>query len=738
MSTVFRAECVVTLINVELDEVVETLGLQGNVIKRHDVRCCDVEYQNAVLSKAYPSTGMLTPAEFIEMECSQQALSAFVSAVEFAYDHCEASVSRLQKPAFSRNAAFLMLSPEALRHLDITDALLPLLSRCRTAIGRRIFRQRLFQPFTEAADMIASYDEVDRLAACTDQVRRKLDAVLDLERLFKKIDLRKASVQDLLDACDSLRAAADVFSIVAFREHHSLAVELADQVCAPLSGKVDEPSPFREGTFAEIDATLSELDAVADLFRTRADALNAALGASDHVRVETDSDGGMHLSITAKRFAALKAKSDDDAFVQGCTLSQQGRVLHPSLDSRRPELAARLKAHVSKRLSEHLSAVILRHGDVLKVARAIGDVDVATTIALNSRELNLKRPDVRGGGGGGGLRAADLRHPVIESRDARHEYVPNTLTLDYEAPGGGGMLLYGVNAVGKSSIMKSLGIAVVMAQAGMFVAATLEFTPFFGMFTRIGLRDNIRRGHSTFVVEMLELRSILSRAISSRYLVIGDELCAGTESASALAIVGAGVKVLAERRVPFILATHLHELNDIPEVALVPGVRSMHLSVRIDEKTSTLVFDRKLTPGSGPRTYGLEVSKSLDLGKEFVRVAERIRRFVTTGRSGMVSTRRSRYNSQVIVDACGICSRPAAETHHIVPQAVAPQNVKHKRSNLLPLCSDCHLAAHDGRIRIDGYKLTERGVELCYSRTTDGETERIDDEEKDEHASRRA
>ena len=159
---------------------------------------------------------------------------------------------------------------------------------------------------------------------------------------------------------------------------------------------------------------------------------------------------------------------------------------------------------------------------MLQVAKAVANVDVTTTIALNSRELNLKRPILVEHG----LSAMDLRHPVIENRDACHEYVPNSLRLDYDGPGGG-MLLYGVNAVGKSSIMKSLGIAIIMAQAGMFVAATLEFAPFFGMFTRIGLRDNIRRGHSTFVVEMLELRRILSRAISSRYLVIGDELCAG-------------------------------------------------------------------------------------------------------------------------------------------------------------------------------------------------------------------
>jgi DNA mismatch repair protein MutS len=173
MSTLYGAECVVTLTNVELSEVVETLGLKGNVILRRDVKCLDVEYQNAVLRKAYPSTGMLTPAEHVEMECSQQALAAFVSAIEFAHDHCEASVSRLQKPSFSPNASFLTLSPDALRHLDIIDALLPLLSRCRTAGGRRTFRQRLFQVCTFLKHRAARTNErTDQKVNESDQISK--------------------------------------------------------------------------------------------------------------------------------------------------------------------------------------------------------------------------------------------------------------------------------------------------------------------------------------------------------------------------------------------------------------------------------------------------------------------------------------------------------------------------------------------------------------------------------------
>ena len=152
--------------------------------------------------------------------------------------------------------------------------------------------------------------------------------------------------------------------------------------------------------------------------------------------------------------------------------------------------------------------------------------------------------------------------------------MPNDVSLGVD--GVDGVLLYGVNSVGKSSIMKAVGLAVVAAQAGMFVAAdALELgeRPFTGIYTRIGLRDDLARGHSTFVVEMLELRAILRRA-SARSLVIGDELCAGTEAQSALAIVGAGVVTLAKRGARFAFATHLHELPRLPQVtfSLADGV----------------------------------------------------------------------------------------------------------------------------------------------------------------------
>jgi DNA mismatch repair protein MutS len=237
---------------------------------------------------------------------------------------------------------------------------------------------------------------------------------------------------------------------------------------------------------------------------------------------------------------------------------------------------------------------------------------------------------------------------------------------------------------------------------------------------------------SSFVVEMTEFRSILRNA-NDRTLVIGDELCAGTETASATAIVAAGIQTLMRRNVQFMFATHLHELAEIPELisaSASPSAASAaadatakaqcafyHLSVRSDTATRRLVYDRILKPGCGSPMYGLEVCRGLDMDSEFLTSAFNIRKRMFD----VEGARLSRYNAAVVVDACAVCgAKESLETHHIVPQAAAARNDgyvspgvhKNKASNLVPLCDACHKAHHGGLLEIKGWDDTSCGRKL--------------------------
>ena len=177
-----------------------------------------------------------------------------------------------------------------------------------------------------------------------------------------------------------------------------------------------------------------------------------------------------------------------------------------------------------------------------------------------------------------------------------------------------GILLFGTNASGKSSLMKGIGLNIILAQAGFFVACKeFRFNPYKYLFTRINNNDNIFKGESSFAVEMGELRSILKRS-DSRSLVLGDELCSGTENISALAIFSSSVIKLCERKTNFVFATHLHDLCKIPQIMELDSIKMFHLKVIFNKETGELIYDRKLEEGNGPTIYG---SKLRQMNNDF-------------------------------------------------------------------------------------------------------------------------
>jgi DNA mismatch repair protein MutS len=304
-----------------------------------------------------------------------------------------------------------------------------------------------------------------------------------------------------------------------------------------------------------------------------------------------------------------------------------------------------------------------------------------------------------------------LRHPLIEQIQVQQEiYVANDLSLD-KVPG---VLLYGTNAVGKTSFIKAVGVAIILAQAGFYVPATsFHFSPFHSLYTRILGNDNIYKGLSTFAVEMSELRTILQGA-DSRSLILGDELCSGTESVSAISIFVAGVQHLCNKKSSFLFATHMHEIVGFAEIREQVDAGRLclkHMSVIYDREKDALVFDRKLKEGPGDSMYGLEVCKSLHLPGDFLVAANeiRMRHFPLVSTTSILSSRTSQYNSQKVVGLCEKCGKPGSEVHHLMQQKDADpdtQNIvlgdgsvvkKNHLANLMTLCSPCHDAFHLNR-----------------------------------------
>jgi DNA mismatch repair protein MutS len=453
----------------------------------------------------------------------------------------------------------------------------------------------------------------------------------------------------------------------------------------------------------------------------------SAAGRGEALYLDDAEGGGFRITGTKRRVAAVLTELRDggDTTATVVPYKTTSMISNGALDALSVAHRAWMAAWVPE-WSDAWSAAqaeIVARGAVAHatIAAWCAELDVAWTTARLAREWAWQRPEFVEGGEESHVEAEGLRHPILERLAiGGAPYISHSIALAPTVPAAAGatwsakgLLLYGMNASGKSSLMKALGLSVLLAQCGFPVPATrLRLAPFTAIFTRILGNDNLWAGLSSFAVEMTEFREIL-RFADERSLVLGDELCSGTESLSATALVAAGVETLAGRSTKFVFATHLHELATLPDIAGLTGVRAVHLKVHYDAAADRLVYDRTLSEGSGSALYGLEVCRALDLPTGYLERATSLRKSL----SGWQAPTRSAYSAAVAVDCCGVCGGSAGlETHHIVPQAAGGSDAP---GNLVCLCTACHDDHHGGRIVIERWEDTSAGRRLVWRRITE-------------------
>ena len=363
-----------------------------------------------------------------------------------------------------------------------------------------------------------------------------------------------------------------------------------------------------------------------------------------------------------------------------------------------------------------------------KVISFITYIDYITSNAITADKYSYSKPTVVNNKDDSYVKAKNLRHPIVE-RLIDYEYVPHSFELGTDLKG---MLIYGLNSSGKSVLMKAVGLSVIMAQCGMYVPATkFELQPYSSIYTRITGNDNLFKGLSSFTLEMVELNAIIKRANKSS-LVIGDEVCRGTEHISGNAIVASTIVSLSNNSASFIFATHLHELIHLECIKNLVNVKAYHLAVDFDVKTDSLIYDRRLREGSGDKVYGILVAKYIIQNKDFIDLTLKVKNELQNTFDTMISGKTSRYNSEVFVYKCQICDKNTIkgdvlplETHHINFQKDCSKDkngkvltegkehiLKNSASNLIVICDDCHNKIHSDKLKITGTVMTSKGKKI--------------------------
>ncbi len=707
--------------------------------KLHDkIRCYERDFlkivcQNSIIEKVFPNRGMLTGIEYLNMERMPFATIAFVYLLNFTHSHNDTILQRIDPPKILQPEESLILSYNAIEKLEIGQ-LLDIINNCVTSIGKREFKKRLFSPLYDVEQIKKRYDEIETSLQDKKRlefVQNTLKNVYDLELILRKICRGKLQPMEWVNINKSFTAILALFENTRAADFVSfysscLNLDIIDQYTFDNV----ETSFFLKDYNAEIDKYQAEYDEARIYFINFTQRLNELSSKTEDIfKLERNDRDGYYIVVTQKRYSEFVKEVGvnktilDHILVKDLvhktisSTSSNIRLCHPLFDVKNKEIQA-LNAVLRKLTLGHyqtfLSEVVVKYESVIKdVIQKIATLDVTVANAMNVIKFGYVRPEVSCSDRGF-VDIEKLRHPTIE-RIINVPYVPNDVCLNDVKTG---YLLYGTNSTGKSSLGKSVALAIIMAQSGMYVAASsIKYSPYKKMFARIPSGDDMMKGHSTFVVEMLELRNILT-GVDERSFCISDELCNGTESTSGMCIVAAVIETLCKKRASFITASHLHEIVDMDIIKKLDKLRICHLEVSYDEINDILIYDRTLKDGSGSSIYGLEVCRSLGLPSEFLERANELR-----GVQSLLNTKRSRYNAEVLFDKCEICGAATEEIHHIIEQFTADENGmimpgvhKNSVSNLMNVCQCCHDEIHSKKIIVKGYKTTSHGRKIITER----------------------
>ncbi|HTQ25136.1 MAG TPA: DNA mismatch repair protein MutS [Candidatus Binataceae bacterium] len=545
-------------------------------------------------------------------------------------------LAHLRPPHPYRAAEYMLVDEVSRRHLELVvssdgtrrGSLLAVLDESLTPVGARALQKWIVYPLLDLEAICARHDAVEELFE-TDlggEVADALRRIGDLERLAGRIGSLRASPRDCLRleqalrAVGALRAALQRCKSALIRELAARIVpmpELAERIDATLS---DEPpvnprdgNVIRTGFNAEVD----ELRSLASDARGVIAELEATERARSNIpslKVRYNQVFGYYIEVTRPNLDRVPAD-----YERKQTLVGAERFTTPALkELERKILGAEsgLKELELGLFTTLVGDLALHAGPILATAAAVGEFDALLALAAVARRRGYVRPRMNSGLA---LSVRDGRHPVLEAAMRAGEFVPNDLQTDPDERQL--LLITGPNMAGKSTYLRQVALIVIMAQMGSFVPATeAELGLVDRVLTRIGARDDLRRGESTFMVEMRETSRLLM-GLDQRSLLLLDEVGRGTSTFDGLAIAWALAEHLHDNtRAKVLFATHFHELTDLARERR----RVKNLSMAVREWEGEVLFLRRVIEQPASRSYGIEVARLAGLPETVVARARQI------------------------------------------------------------------------------------------------------------------
>ncbi|HEY8513674.1 MAG TPA: DNA mismatch repair protein MutS [Cyclobacteriaceae bacterium] len=538
---------------------------------------------------------------------------------------------------------YVWLDKFTIRNLEIVQPqheggvpLIETLDRTITPMGARQLRKWLILPLKDKAaidERLAIVEEFHRDTTLAEEIAEHLKPIADLERLISKVAVARINPREMIQLKRSLKCVAPLMARL--QQHQSPALKKIGDQLHPCEYLVEQ----LEKTLKEdASVAINQGGIINDGFDPELDELRKiAYSGKDYLlqvqRREIERTGIASLKISYNKVFgyylevsnANKDKVPPD-WIRKQTLVNAERYITEELKVYEEKIL-----HAEEKLAileQRIFETLVRNTadfipQIQQNARAIALIDCLLSFAQVARANRYVRPEINES------LVIDIRegrHPVIEKQLPPGEsYVPNDILLDSDKQQI--LIITGPNMAGKSALLRQTALIVLMAQIGSFVpAASASIGIVDKIFTRVGASDNLSRGESTFMVEMIETSSILNN-LSNRSLVLMDEIGRGTSTYDGVSIAWAIVEYLHNHkdfRPKTLFATHYHELNQLEED--LPRVKNFNVSVR--EVGDRIIFMRKLKPGGSEHSFGIHVAQLAGMPNRVVFRANEILRFL--------------------------------------------------------------------------------------------------------------
>ncbi|MDH3253820.1 MAG: DNA mismatch repair protein MutS, partial [Acidobacteriota bacterium] len=551
-------------------------------------------------------------------------------ALSYARETQRSDLSHLHGFSLRQSGDRLVLDATTLANLEVFRALrsgshggtlLSVVDRTLTPPGGRLLREWLQRPLRTVKEIDARHDGVAELLADESRrrrIRERLASIGDPARLVSRAVLGSLAPREAAALRGALQVIPELFAELVGGRSEVLAqiagVDPLTELAAELERVLTEapPASVQHGGViaAGVDA---ELDRVRSLARDSKKHL-AAMEAAEREATGIGSLKIRYNKVFGYFLEVTKANQDSvpEHYIRKQTLVNAERYITPELKELEEQIlsAEECQLALEAQFFESLRKQIVADGDrLVTLTRAVAALDVLANLAEIAARNDYRRPVVCAAGEA--IEIEGGRHPVVERMG--EEFVPNDTRLDADT--GDIIVLTGPNMGGKSTYLRQVSLIVLLAQAGSFVPArAARIGVVDRIFTRVGASDDLSRGESTFMVEMIETANILHHA-SAESLVILDELGRGTATFDGLSLAWATVEYLHEKvGAKTLFATHYHELTEL--ASLLPRVVNRTMAVK--EWENRIVFLRRVVPGSADKSYGIHVARLAGLPMEVI------------------------------------------------------------------------------------------------------------------------